>query len=66
MPTTQLNWQKSSYCPEGNSCVHIAADPATETLHLTETGDSTGAILTTTPTAFRTLLHTLKKEAHRG
>ncbi|AVH57931.1 MULTISPECIES: DUF397 domain-containing protein [Streptomyces] len=63
MPT--LTWQKSSYCPEGNSCVHIAASTA-RTIHLTESSDPTGAVLTATPAAFRTLLHTLQKEHHRG
>jgi len=56
----QLSWQKSSYCPEGNSCIHVAATP--ETIHITESGDPTGAILTTTPTALATLLTTLKAE----
>jgi len=81
MPT--LTWQKSSYCPEGNSCVHIArtwqksshcaqgnscvhvASMAGPTIHLTESADPTGAMLTTTPTTFRSLLRTLK-ESPRG
>ena len=33
-------WQKSSYCSEGDSCVHIATAP-TGTIHLTESGDPT-------------------------
>lgn len=53
-----LPWQKSSYCSEGNSCVHIAT--TTEGIHLTESSDPTRAVLTTTPTAFHTLLTTLK------
>ncbi|MFI7018818.1 DUF397 domain-containing protein [Streptomyces sp. NPDC050164] len=59
-----LTWQKSSYCPEGNSCVHVAATP--QTVHITESGDPTGAILTATPTAFGALLQILKKDTHRG
>ena len=55
-----LPWQKSSYCSEGNSCVHVAA--ATETIHLTENSDSTGAILTATPAAFDALLAVLKED----
>jgi hypothetical protein len=56
-------WQKSSYCGEGESCVHIATAPTTptpETIHLTESGDPTGAILTAAPAAFDALLTTLK------
>ncbi|MFD9332010.1 DUF397 domain-containing protein [Streptomyces sp. NPDC060065] len=60
-----LTWQKSSYCPEGNSCVHVAAGTA-GTIHLTESSDPTESILTATPATFRTLLHTLKKDPNRG
>ncbi|WP_406170984.1 DUF397 domain-containing protein [Streptomyces sp. NBC_00996] len=59
-----FTWQKSSYCPEGNSCVHIGATP--QTIHLTESGDPTGSILTATPAAFDALVHVLKENAHRG
>ncbi|MFI1361008.1 DUF397 domain-containing protein [Streptomyces sp. NPDC020898] len=56
-------WQKSSYCSEGASCIHIATTPTPRrAIHLTESGDPTGAILTTTPTAFRTLLTALKAD----
>ncbi|WP_210592491.1 DUF397 domain-containing protein [Streptomyces sp. GESEQ-35] len=57
---TQLTWQKSSYCAQGDSCVHVAT--TTETIHLTESSDPTGAILTATPAAFDALLTALKKE----
>ncbi|MEV0223427.1 DUF397 domain-containing protein [Streptomyces sp. NPDC050704] len=53
-------WQKSSYCPEGNSCIHIAAN-ATGTLHLTESSDPTHSILGTTPHTFAALIHVLKE-----
>jgi hypothetical protein len=56
----QLAWQKSSHCAQGNSCLHVAASPTTETIHLTESSDPTGAILTATPAAFAALLTTLK------
>ncbi|MFD9465106.1 DUF397 domain-containing protein [Streptomyces sp. NPDC060027] len=59
MPT--LTWQKSSYCPEGNSCVHVAGERASGAIHLTESGDPSGAILTAAPAAFRSLLRTLKQ-----
>lgn len=55
------HWQKSSYCSEGNSCVHVAAGTATETIHLTESADPTGVILDAHPRAFATLLTTLKR-----
>ncbi|MFE1309299.1 DUF397 domain-containing protein [Streptomyces sp. NPDC058755] len=58
-----IPWQKSSYCGEGESCIHIAATPGT--IHLTESADPTGAILTTTPTAFGGLLAVLKGEPGR-
>ncbi len=58
MPTT--TWQKSSYCGEGESCVHIAALDAPPTIHLTESGDPAGTVLDATPTAFTALIHILK------
>ncbi|QEU93414.1 DUF397 domain-containing protein [Streptomyces kanamyceticus] len=57
---TMLTWQKSSYCGEGDSCVHVAAT-ATGTVQLTESSDPTAAILRTTPTAFAALLRTAKR-----
>ncbi|MGW0334513.1 DUF397 domain-containing protein [Streptomyces sp. NPDC003011] len=54
------DWQKSSYCSEGASCVHVAT--TAETIHLTESSDPTGAILTATPAAFDALLAVLKGE----
>jgi hypothetical protein len=45
-----MNWQKSSYCSEGASCIHVSR--ATGTIHITEDSDPTSAILTTTPTTF--------------
>ncbi|MGA5314498.1 DUF397 domain-containing protein [Streptomyces pseudogriseolus] len=59
----KLTWQKSSYCGEGDSCVHVAAGPAG--IHITESADPRGTILTTTPDAFRALLHSLKGEPRR-
>jgi hypothetical protein len=59
-------WQKSSYCSEGASCVHVATTP--HRIHLTETGDPTESILTAAPAAFAALLATLKleKDTSRG
>jgi hypothetical protein len=61
MPTA--TWQKSSYCGEGEACVHIAGEPGA--VRLTESGDPRGAILTAAPAAFRSLLGALKKEQDR-
>ncbi|MGW5868881.1 DUF397 domain-containing protein [Streptomyces sp. NPDC055239] len=58
------HWQKSSYCSEGNSCVHVAAPPAGTAIHLTESADPTGAILTAQPTAFAALIRTTKRRRH--
>ncbi|MCX4881865.1 DUF397 domain-containing protein [Streptomyces sp. NBC_00847] len=57
-----MNWQKSTYCSEGNSCVHVAA--TAETVHLTESSDPTGSILTASPATFTALLAELKNEPH--
>ncbi|WP_030673347.1 DUF397 domain-containing protein [Streptomyces cellulosae] len=61
---TQVAWQKSSYCAQGDSCVHVATTAA-ETIRLTESADPARAILTATPAAFDALLAVLKKESPR-
>ncbi|MEU2247361.1 DUF397 domain-containing protein [Streptomyces sp. NPDC019224] len=60
---TVYAWQKSSYCAQGNSCVHVATHNGT--MRLTESGDPTGAILRTTPAALAALLRSLKEDAPR-
>ncbi|WP_328361932.1 DUF397 domain-containing protein [Streptomyces sp. NBC_00445] len=57
------HWQKSSYCSEGNSCVHVATSAGT--IHLTESADPRGVILDARPAAFAALLATLKMESRR-
>ncbi|MEV0117936.1 DUF397 domain-containing protein [Streptomyces sp. NPDC050844] len=52
-------WQKSSYCSEGSSCVHVAASITGTAVHLTESADPSGAILTAPPEAFSALIRTL-------
>ncbi|MGW2085590.1 DUF397 domain-containing protein [Streptomyces sp. NPDC001880] len=59
MPTYD-HWQKSSYCAQGNSCIHVATDTDGVT-KLTESSDPTGAILRTTPDAWAALVRTLKE-----
>ncbi|GAA4912395.1 DUF397 domain-containing protein [Streptomyces coeruleoprunus] len=46
-------WQKSSYCAEGDACIHLAPAPH-GAVRLTETSDPTGAILTLAPATWRT------------
>ncbi|MFF3204948.1 DUF397 domain-containing protein [Streptomyces sp. NPDC002962] len=55
---TAPTWQKSSYCAQGESCVHISADPTPDpgVIHLTESADPSHSVLTTTRTAFAALL----------
>ncbi|MFE5241198.1 MULTISPECIES: DUF397 domain-containing protein [unclassified Streptomyces] len=59
-----LAWQKSSYCAQGNSCVHIAADHGS--VALTESSDPTGAILRTSPSAWAALIRAVKETHDRG
>ncbi|WP_406013924.1 DUF397 domain-containing protein [Streptomyces sp. NBC_00984] len=58
-------WQKSSYCAQGEACIHVAK-ARTGTVSLTESGDPTGAILHTTPTAWAALLRTIKEDRTHG
>ena len=56
MSTT--TWQKSSYCQEGEACVHISTGqvPGAVDIRLTESADPAHTVLSTTPTAFAALL----------
>jgi hypothetical protein len=54
------DWQKSSYCGQGESCVHIAT--SAQSVQLMESSDPAGAVLTTTRPAFAALAHTLKQQ----
>ncbi|MFJ8754051.1 DUF397 domain-containing protein [Streptomyces sp. NPDC102441] len=58
------HWQKSSYCGQGESCVHVAADQGS--VALTESSDPRGAILRTSPTAWAALIRTVKETHDRG
>lgn len=51
-------WQKSSYCQEGDACVHISATP--QSIHVTESADPDRTALTTSPAIFSALLDALK------
>jgi hypothetical protein len=56
-------WQKSSYCSEGDSCVHVAT--TAKTIRLTESSDPARVILTAAPAAFDALIAVLKEESPR-
>ncbi|MEU9186525.1 DUF397 domain-containing protein [Streptomyces sp. NPDC048484] len=57
-----ITWQKSSYCAQGEACLHVATTTvAKTTIRLTESGDPSGAILGASPGAFGSLLLMLKK-----
>ncbi|MFJ4837914.1 DUF397 domain-containing protein [Streptomyces sp. NPDC088746] len=61
---TTPDWQKSSYCAQGEACIHIAADQGS--VALTESSDPTGAILRTSPSAWAALIRTVKETHDRG
>ncbi|MEU9618378.1 DUF397 domain-containing protein [Streptomyces sp. NPDC098085] len=63
MPTYD-RWQKSSYCAQGDSCMHVAARDST--VELTESDDPSGAILRTTPAAWAALVRTVKENRVHG
>ncbi|MFJ8645449.1 DUF397 domain-containing protein [Streptomyces sp. NPDC093546] len=52
-------WQKSSYCGEGDACIHVAST-AQGTIALRESADPSGSIFTTTADGFRELLRALR------
>ncbi|NGO79861.1 DUF397 domain-containing protein [Streptomyces sp. YC504] len=55
------DWQKSSYCGQGESCVHVAADDAT--VLLMESADPSGAVLRMPQNEFADLLADIKAGA---
>jgi hypothetical protein len=53
-----LDWQKSSYCAEGNSCLNLAVAPD-RTIRLRESEDP-GVTITTTPARLATFIRAAK------
>ncbi|KUN70292.1 toxin-antitoxin system, toxin component [Streptomyces canus] len=49
-------WQKSSYCQEGDACVHISSDP--DNVHITDS-DAAQTIVTVSHGAFAALVKSL-------
>lgn len=58
MPAT--TWQKSSYCAQGEACVHISLTAETVLLADSATPTPT-SVLTTTHPAFAALIRMLRK-----
>ncbi|MEV8310926.1 DUF397 domain-containing protein [Streptomyces flavidovirens] len=52
------DWRKSSYCQEGEACLHVASQA--RTVLLTESADPDHAVLSTTPTTLDALIQSLK------
>ena len=52
------DWQQSSHCAQGESCVHVAATD--DTVKVMESSDPAHTTLTTTRPAFAALARTLK------
>ncbi|MGW4228439.1 DUF397 domain-containing protein [Streptomyces sp. NPDC004980] len=61
---SSYQWQKSSYCGQGESCVHVAARHGA--VHVTESSDPTGAIIHTTPAAWAALVRSVKTIPSHG
>ncbi len=57
-------WQKSSFCGQGESCVHVTAND--RTVLLTESADPAHAVLSTTPAAWNALLQSLSQAGRPG
>ncbi|MDH2392740.1 DUF397 domain-containing protein [Streptomyces sp. HNM0663] len=56
------DWQRSSYCATGESCIHIAHAAADRAVRLTESGDPAGVILSATRRGFAGLLRAIKED----
>ncbi|MGW1818888.1 DUF397 domain-containing protein [Streptomyces sp. NPDC002125] len=61
---TRPDWQKSSYCAQGEACIHVTAGHGS--IALTESGDPSGAILRTSPSAWAALIRAVKETHDRG
>ncbi|RSO13455.1 DUF397 domain-containing protein [Streptomyces sp. WAC 06783] len=56
---TRPNWTRSSFCSEGNACLHVAADERGEGANLMES-DTPETILGAAPQALRGLIGHIK------
>ncbi|MFH8748604.1 DUF397 domain-containing protein [Streptomyces rimosus] len=55
------NWQKSSYCAEGNNCLNLAATPD-HTIRIRES-ETPHAVVTTTQSQLASLVNAIKNGA---
>ncbi|MFJ9906804.1 DUF397 domain-containing protein [Streptomyces sp. NPDC101152] len=55
-------WRKSSYCQEGEACVHISPTPTA--IHIAD-NDPPRTVLTVSPVAFGALVDLVKSSAGR-
>ncbi|WP_328537988.1 DUF397 domain-containing protein [Streptomyces sp. NBC_00344] len=58
-------WQKSSYCAQGEACLHVGSAPG-QAVGLTESSDPDGVILRTTPPALAAMIRAIKRAEPRG
>lgn len=57
-------WQKSSYCAQGEACLHVGTAPD-RAVRLTESSDPDHVILRTAAPTWAALLHAIKEgEVH--
>jgi Domain of unknown function (DUF397) len=56
----ESNWQKSSYCAQGEACLHVTTT-SERTVILTESSDPTGSILSTTPATWAAFVRSVKE-----
>ncbi|MER6446356.1 DUF397 domain-containing protein [Streptomyces venezuelae] len=57
---THLNWRKSSFCQEGEACVHVAAAAPGADVKVAGSADPGEAYLSVSPTAWSAFLRALK------
>ncbi|QNP64037.1 DUF397 domain-containing protein [Streptomyces genisteinicus] len=60
MTASASTWQKSSYCGEGESCVHVSRPHGT--IEIAESSEPKGFTIRTTPAAFTTLVDAIKQD----
>ncbi|MEU5714987.1 DUF397 domain-containing protein [Streptomyces sp. NPDC020403] len=64
MTMNVTDWQKSSYCAQGEACIHVSGSPGA--VELTETGDPAGATLRAAPPAWAALVRSIKDADNHG
>ncbi|MFB6560464.1 MULTISPECIES: DUF397 domain-containing protein [unclassified Streptomyces] len=57
---TQPRWQKSSFCQEGEACVHVATAGPGAAVNVAGSADPGEAFLTLSPAAWSAFLQAMK------